>query len=170
MRPAPPALLVALGVAQALLAGLLLREGLPAGVTYVFTPMVDVVPGGAPLTAAEAAALATDLRTQVDARDIQQAYARMGSTLSVEDLVRGVEGLPDAGVPLDAGQRARVGAILARTKGDVAELRAVQARILDLEASITADVAALGVNVPTKPLPVPVSAPVPGPAPSPGAP
>jgi len=149
----PVALLLALGALQALLAGLLLREGLPTGLTYVFTPMVDVIPGGAPLTAAEAAALATDLRTQVDARDIQQAYARMGSTLSVEDLVRGIEGLPDAGVPLDAGQRARVGAILTRTKGDVAELRAVQARILDLEASITADVAALGASAPPAPPP-----------------
>ena len=37
--------------------------------------------------------LAADARSQVDARDIQQAYARMGSTISLDDLLRGVESL-----------------------------------------------------------------------------
>ena len=105
MRLSPWPLVAVLAVVQFVLSVAVLRTGLPAGVTYVFTPMVDVVPGGAPLTAGEAAQVGQDLRTQVDARDIQQAYARMGSTMSLDDLLRGVEGLPGAGVPLDAAQQ-----------------------------------------------------------------
>jgi hypothetical protein len=110
-------------------------------VTYVFTPMVDVVPGGAPLSAGEAARVAEDLRTQVDARDIQQAYARMGSTMSLDDLLRGVENLPAAGVPLDATQTRAVGDVLLRARADHDDMRAVQSEILDLERSLEARVA-----------------------------
>ncbi len=123
-----------------------LRTGRPAGVTYVFTPMVDVVPSGPPLSGAEAAALQPDLRTQIDARDIQQAYARLGSTMRLDDLVVGIDGLAAAGVPLDAAQHASVADILARAREDHAALRAVQSEILTLEARIAGNVAALGVS------------------------
>jgi hypothetical protein len=140
MRVSPTPLLAVLALLQVVLSALVLRAGVPAGVTYVFTPMVDVVPGGAPLSAGEAAAVANDLRTQVDARDIQQAYARMGSTMSLDDLLRGVEGLPDAGVPLSAGQAQAVGDLLRQARTDHDAMRSVQAEILDLERDLDARV------------------------------
>ncbi len=141
MRVSPTPVLAVLAVVQLVLSAAVLRAGVPAGVTYVFTPMVDVVPGGTPLSAGEAAAVANDLRTQVDARDIQQAYARMGSTMSLDDLLRGVESLPAAGVPLDAGQAQAVGDILRQARADHDAMRAVQAEILDLERDLDARVA-----------------------------
>jgi hypothetical protein len=107
--------------------------------------MVDVVPRGPPLSPAEASTLQQDLRTQIDARDIQQAYARLGSTMRLDDLVVGIDGLAAAGVPLDEGQHARVASILARAREDHTVMRAVQAEILTLEARIAGSVAMLGV-------------------------
>lgn len=106
---------------------------------YVFTPMVDVVPGGVPLTGAEANALAAGVQRQVDARDMQAAYARLGSTLSLDDLLRGVEGLDAAGVPLSEGQRARIGGILDAARADHDAVQRVQGEILDLEAQLALD-------------------------------
>jgi hypothetical protein len=141
MRASPTPVVAVLALVQLVLSAMVLRAGVPAGITYVFTPMVDVVPGGAPLSAGEAAAVANDLRTQVDARDIQQAYARMGSTMSLDDLLRGVESLPDAGVPLDAGHAQAVGDLLRQARADHDAMRAVQAEILDLERDLDARVA-----------------------------
>lgn len=141
MRVSPTPLLAVLALVQVVLSALVLRAGVPAGATYVFTPMVDVVPGGAPLSAGEAARVAEDLRTQVDARDIQQAYARMGSTMSLDDLLRGVEGLPDAGVPLEEAQARAVGDLLRQARADHDAMRSVQVEILDLERDLETRVA-----------------------------
>lgn len=104
---------------------------------YVFTPMVDVVPGGAPLSGVEADALAAGVQRQVDARDMQVAYARLGSTLSLDDLLRGVEGLDAAGAPLTEAQKQRVAAILDAARADHDAVRRVQGEILDLEAELS---------------------------------
>ena len=117
-------------------------------VVYVLTPMVDVVPGGAPISGDEAGALAAGLRNQVDARDMQTAYAWLGSTLSLDDLIRGVESLERSDHPLDAGQRARVRAILDAAQAQHQEIVTVQAEILRSEASIGADVAAVVAALP----------------------
>lgn len=146
MLRSPWPYVLALALLQCGLALWLLWMGAPNGVTYVFTPMVDVVPGGPPLSATEAAALQHDLRTQIDARDIQKAYARLGSTMRLDDLVVGIDGLAAAGVPLDADRQARVAGILARAREDHAALRSVQSEILTLEARIAGNVAALGVS------------------------
>ena len=109
--------------------------------TYVFTPMVDVVPGGAPLTAGEAEALQVDVRRQVDARDMQSAYARLGATLSLDDLLRGVEALDREG-KLSDGDRECLRAILDAAREEHREAVDVQRKILDQEAAIAAEVAA----------------------------
>lgn len=141
LSPWPLVAVLAVGVLLASLA--LTREGLPAGVTYVFTPLVDVVPGGSPLGAPEAEAVQQDLRTQVDARDVQRAYARLGSTMSLDDLLRGVESLPQAGVPLSPGRARRIGEILSRARQQHAEMRAVQQEILVLEARLAGEASSL---------------------------
>lgn len=106
-----------------------------AHTTYVFTPMTDVVPGGAPLSAGEAQALAVDVRHQLDARDMQTAYARMGATMSLNDLLRGVEVLEQEG-KLAPEQRVRLDAILTAARADHQAAVDVQREILDLEAKI----------------------------------
>lgn len=114
-----------------------------AEVTYVFTPLVDVVPGGVPLTAGEAASLSAEAKNRVDARDIQEAYARMGSTISLDDLLRGVEGLEGGAHALSSGQRERIGAVLEAAKADHAAVLAVQEEILELEGALGRDVEAV---------------------------
>lgn len=134
--PSTPWVLIGvLAVAQAGLAHLATTRAAERSVTYVFTPLVDVVSGGVPLSAGEAADLAADTRNQVDARDIQQAYARLGSTISLDDLLRGVEGLEASG-SLTGPQRERVRAVLAQAQADHAAVYAVQEEILALEADL----------------------------------
>jgi len=104
--------------------------------TYVLTPLIDVVPGGAPLGAVEAAELLADARHQADQRDIQRAYARLGSTLSLDDLLRGVLVLEDQGQGLSAAQVRRLEPMLSGAQQEHRELLALQAGILDLERRI----------------------------------
>ena len=111
--------------------------------TYVLTPYVEVVPGAAPLGAADAAALAAELRGPVDARQIQRGYAWMGSTLSLTDLIDGINALDAAGLPLRPDQRAQLGARLSQVRADHAAMIAVQLEILDLERALEADIAAV---------------------------
>lgn len=111
------------------------------GLTYVFTPLVDVQPDSAILTEGEALQIREDLRHQVEARDIQQAYARLGSTMSVDDLVEGVAALDEAGLALDAGQRQRITRILDEAHQGHEDLYKVQVEILDLEAKLAAQMA-----------------------------
>ena len=120
-------------------------------VTYVFTPLVDVWPEGPALTAEEGRALGPALRGGIDAREISQAYARMGSTLSLAELLVGVEALEREGA-LSASQREALARVLDAARADHEALVTVQGEILDLEGRIAARVAAIqartGVAVP----------------------
>lgn len=110
---------------------------------YVLMPMVDVVPGGNPLDRTGAEALVADVRRQADARDMQTAYAWLGSTLSLDDLLRGVEGLT-----LSAEQSARIAAILDAARSDHARIREVQGQVLAEEANIRRAIDALARGMP----------------------
>lgn len=103
---------------------------------YVLSPMPTVLPGAAPVDAVEAEALFDAARHRVDARDMQRAYARLGSTLSVDDLARGVEALETGPHPLTPAQREAARAILETATADRRALLATQAKILDLEAEL----------------------------------
>lgn len=120
--------------------------------TFVLTPYVEVVPGAAPLGATDAAALAAELRGPIDARAIQRGYAWMGSTLSLTDLIDGINALDAAGLPLSGGQRAELAAQLAEVRADHAAMVAVQTEILDreraLDQAIEAARGALGAEAP----------------------
>lgn len=134
MRPAHLALFV-LAAANVALAGVGWARARP--VTYVFTPLVDVVPGA--VDGPEASALAADAKHRLDARDIQDAYARLGSTMSLDDLLRGVEALDD----LTPAQREDLERILTDAKADRDALIALQREILGLEATLATHAAAL---------------------------
>ncbi|MFZ5480903.1 MAG: hypothetical protein ACOZNI_29350 [Myxococcota bacterium] len=128
---------LALAAANLALAGAGWARARP--VTYVFTPLVDVVPGA--LDGAEAAALQAGAKHHVDARDMRDAYARLGSTLNLADLLAGVESLED----LSQAQRARLAAILDGARADHAAVVEVQREILDLERRLDAQAAELRV-------------------------
>lgn len=130
--------MLALGPAHVALAWLA-ALGAGASPTYVFTPLVDVVPGGAPLSAGEASELVAEAKNAVDARDVQRAYARLGSTLSLDDLLRGVEGLDD----LSDGQRARIAAVLEDARAKHRQAWEVQDEILRLEARLDGEASAV---------------------------
>lgn len=141
---AGPALLAALLVfSQVGLGVAVWRSASQEHTIYVMTPMVDVVPGGNPLDREEAQALVADVRHQADARDMQSAYAWLGSTLSLDDLLRGVESLDAAGAPLTAAQAVEVKAILDRAAQDHARIRQVQVEALDAELQIQTEIAAI---------------------------
>ncbi len=117
------------------------RPARPA-TTYVFTPLVDVWPEGPSLSAAEGQKLGVELRHGIDAREISQAYARMGSTLSLAELLEGVRALEAEG-RLEAEQRAELSEVLLRAQADHAALVELQGRILDGERAIAARVSRL---------------------------
>jgi hypothetical protein len=133
MARSPWGVVTALALAQVALAWAAQSQVAPGGRTYVFTPLVDVVPGGVPLTAGEAGDLAAEAKNQVDARDIQKAFARLGSNMSLDDLLRGVETLDD----LTPRQKQRIAAILDDAKQKHADDFKVQQEILDLEAQLS---------------------------------
>lgn len=132
----PWPIVTVLALAQAVL-GTIGWSHAHAPVTYVFTPLVNVAPGT--LSGEEAEALDIDLKNQIDARDVQQAYARMGSTMSLLDFLGGVESLQD----LTPAQRTRLAKVLEDAKADHTAVIAVQREILDLEADIGRQVEAL---------------------------
>ena len=111
--------------------------------TYVLTPYVEVVPGAAPLDAESAARLQAELKGPVDARNIKHGYAWIGSTLSLQDLVSGIADLDRAGLPLDADQQAELKPLVQDTRARFGEMMAVQREILDGEAELDADLAAV---------------------------
>jgi len=144
-----PWLLVgALGAAQLALSWAGWWTARQVRVTYVFTPLVDVIPSSVALSEEEAARVGQDLRHQVDARDMQSAYARMGSTIALEDLLQGVESLDAAGLGLSGGQRERVGQVLDDARRQHEELLAVQVELLDLEARLGGELRALEDQLP----------------------
>jgi hypothetical protein len=122
-----------------------------AGTTYVLTPVVDIVPGGSPLEASEAQAIVDQLSAPQDARDMQKAYAQLGSTLSLHDLLRGVESLTGSDVPLSSQQKQGLDRVLKEATANHQELAGVQAQILDLERKLSEQVAHLERTPPQSP-------------------
>ena len=106
--------------------------------TYVLTPMVDILPEGPPLTTTEQDNLLGELRHQPEARDMQMAYSRMGATLSLHDLLRGIGGLEKTQYKLSARQTKRIEKLLTRAQETHGKLRDTQRDILDTERILAA--------------------------------
>lgn len=137
-----------LTVAQLGLTVALYQRSTEARTVYVLMPMVDVVPGGNPLDRSEAEALVVDVRRQADARDMQTAFAWLGSTLSLDDLLRGIEALEGLGQPLTGDQKRELARELDAAKANHARIREVQAEALKLEAEIDAEISTMAAVVP----------------------
>ena len=111
--------------------------------TYVLTPLIDVIPSEYPLSQAEVKVLETDLRYQAEARDMQKAYARMGSTLSFHDLLVGIEFLEKSKFALSAKQEKEIRTKLKRMKYSHKRLQDIQQELIVLERQLANDVQSL---------------------------
>jgi hypothetical protein len=113
----------------------LYQPAIPA-TTYVLTPLVDIIPEGPGLSPAETESLLQELRHQPEARDMQKAYARMGSTLSLHDLLRGIGQLDMSDSPLSKRQDKSLEGLLQQALERHKRLRDVQNKILEVERSL----------------------------------
>ncbi|MEC8276358.1 MAG: hypothetical protein VX026_01500 [Myxococcota bacterium] len=118
------------------------KPAIPA-TTYVLTPMVDILPEGAPLDSDEQKNLLSELRHQADARDMQQAYSRLGATLSLYDILRGIGNLDKSDYPLSRSQKQRIEKLLTHAQDTHTALRVVQKNILDIERTLATQLSEL---------------------------
>ena len=73
--------------------------------TYVLTPFLDVVPEGAEWTPAELEQLQQHIPNMLEARDMARGYAHLGSTLNIDDVIQGIEGIEISDHSLSDSQR-----------------------------------------------------------------
>ena len=118
------------------------KPAIPA-TTYVLTPMVDILPEGAPLDSDEQKNLLSELRHQADARDMQEAYSRLGATLSLYDILRGIGNLDKSDYPLSRSQKQRIEKLLTHAQDTHTALRVVQKNILDIERTLATQLSEL---------------------------
>ena len=116
------------------------RNPVHRGTVYVLTPLIDLLPEGPPLNSAEKSDLLSDLRHQEEARDIQKAYGYLGATLSLHDLLRGIESLERSQIPLQESQRQLLLQKLENAQLRHQELQLLQRSLIDLEQDIVRDV------------------------------
>ena len=110
------------------------------GTIFVLTPLVDIIPKDMVITEGEKKEMLSDLRYQPEARDIQSVYARLGSTLSLHDLLRGIEFLEQSSVPLSSSQKEELQNKLQLIQSDHRRLQEVQRELIGLEKDLQKDV------------------------------
>ena len=110
------------------------------GTVYVLTPMIDIVPEGNPIDEGEKKKILTELRYQSEARDIQKAYAYLGATLSLHDLLRGIEAVEESEFPLSPTQKNTVFQQLQQAQERHRELQHIQHELVRLEAELISNV------------------------------
>jgi len=110
------------------------------GTVYVLTPMIDIIPGGSPIDETEKKKLLSELRNQSEARDIQKAYAYLGSTLSLHDLLRGIEMVERSEHSLSSKQKEIISHKLQQVQQHHQELQHIQRELIRLESEIVSNV------------------------------
>ena len=100
---------------------------------FVLTPFYQVVPKGSVWTAEELADIQAQMPNALEARDMHKAYARLGSTLSVDDVLKGIDALEGSTVPLNQNQRRQIQATVEDLKTDHQEMLKVQRELIQLE-------------------------------------
>lgn len=102
--------------------------------TYVLTPFLDVVPEGTEWTPAELEELQQHLPNMLEARDMARGYAHLGSTLNIDDVIQGIDGLEMSDVPLSEAQQADVRSIVGQFHEEHLQMRTVQHDLLEVES------------------------------------
>ena len=100
---------------------------------FVLTPFYQVVPKGSVWTSEELAKIQAEMPSALEARDMHKAYARLGSTLSIDDVLKGIDGLEDSAVPLTETQHAKIQEAISNLQADHQKMRQVQRELIQLE-------------------------------------
>ena len=103
---------------------------------FVLTPFYQVVPKGSVWTAEELADIQAQMPNALEARDMHKAYARLGSTLSVDDVLKGIDALESSTVPLTQKQRMQIQVTVEGLKADHQEMLKVQRELIRLENTL----------------------------------
>ena len=112
------------------------------GTMLVLTPMVDVVPNALALTPAERRRLDASFAEYdraLQSQDVAQAFAILGASLTIHDLVRGIALIEDSPLPLSTEQRSRVKTKLEDIGPANQTLLDVQKRLILLEEEIASE-------------------------------
>ena len=118
------------------------------GTMLVLTPMIDVVPSALALSREERLRLDEEFAQYsraVESRDVAHAFAVLGSTLSIHDLVRGIALIEDSPQPLSPQQRELTQRKLQRLLPAHRQVLSTQQQLIELEDQISAELKRLGV-------------------------
>jgi hypothetical protein len=105
-------------------------------VEYVLTPFYQVVPKDSVWSVEEVAALGGELPNALEARDMANGFARLGSTLSVDDVIQGIEGVRESDHPLTNEQQQHIKEKVRRLMKDHRRMIEVQRELLRLETEL----------------------------------
>ena len=112
---------------------------------FVLTPIYQVVPKGSVWTADELADINAEMPNALEARDMQKAYASLGSTLTVDDVIKGIDALSTSDYPLSPKQEETVRTQIRALKESHKEIVRVQRELIRLENRLVAQTTEWGV-------------------------
>lgn len=119
----------------------------PASTEYVLTPFYQVVPERSEWTVEEVQALGGELPNVLEARDMANGFARLGSTLSVDDVLKGIDALEGSQYPLTPEQKKKIYQHVESLKGDHQRIVEVQRELISLEQALRSQAKDLGIDI-----------------------
>ena len=137
--------IIALAVFNFVLAVSIATLSKPSTTQFVLTPLYQVVPKGSVWTTEELAEIKAEMPNALEARDMQKAYARLGSTLTVDDVIKGIDALSDTPIYLSPDQQAHIKTQIAELKDDHKTMIEVQRELIRLEHRLVQQSASWGV-------------------------
>ncbi len=112
------------------------RVHLSADTVYVLTPFLKVVSDDGVWTTNEVEQLQTKLPRALEARDMASGYSHLGSTLSIDDVLMGIDSLQDSPSPLTKVQHSKISALITSVSSHHREMRAIQRELIEIEMSM----------------------------------
>ncbi len=117
----------------------------PPRTEYVLTPFYQVVPERSVWTAEEVQALGGEMPNALEARDMANGFARLGSTLSVDDVLKGIDALESSEYPLSTQQKENIYQRVEVLKKDHQRIVRVQRELISLERALRTQAVELGI-------------------------
>ena len=139
-----PTMMVLLGFNIVLAVCVLWLSGVPTK-QFVLTPFYQVVPKGSVWTTEELTEIQSEMPNALEARDMHKAYARLGSTLSIDDVLRGIDALEQSKFPLTQPQRTQIQTAIAELTSDHQEMQKIQRELIRLENQLVQQTKSWGV-------------------------
>ena len=112
---------------------------------FVLTPIYQVVPEGSVWTVEELAEINAEMPNELEARDMKKAYASLGSTLTVDDVIKGIDALSRSEYPLTQTQEQSIRSKITALDMSHKEMVQVQRELIQLENRLVEQTKAWGV-------------------------